>query len=72
MKRLCSILVLIFVFALILPLYAQNQTAKPKAVIEQPTYDAGEIYRTGAKLEHAFIVKNTGAAELQILSAKPG
>ncbi|HEY4492337.1 MAG TPA: hypothetical protein VI958_10100 [Acidobacteriota bacterium] len=44
----------------------------PKLLVEQPTYDAGARYRTGENIEHAFIIKNAGTAELKILSAQPG
>jgi len=39
-------------------------------VIEEALYDAGEIER-GQKLEHTFLVKNTGTGPLTI-KAKPG
>lgn len=44
---------------------------QPEAVVVQDTFDAGNILK-GKKVEHTFIIKNTGKAELTILSAKPG
>lgn len=43
----------------------------PKAVVAEDTFDAGIIVK-GKKVEHAFIVKNAGKSDLEILSAKPG
>lgn len=50
----------------------QSQADQPKLVMEQDTYDAGEIYKTGDALKHDFVVKNEGKAELKIISATPG
>jgi hypothetical protein len=43
----------------------------PEAVVPQDVYDAGEVLK-GKKVEFAFKVKNSGKAELSILSAKAG
>jgi len=73
MKRIAKGMIVLAFVALSVNLFAQgNAGAKPKLVVEQPTFEAGNIYRTPQRLEHAFIVKNTGTAELQILAAKPG
>lgn len=72
MKRFTNLLCCFVFLALVLPAIAENQAGKPKMVIEQIVFDAGEVYRTGEKLEHGFIIKNTGNADLNILSAKPG
>ena len=74
-RRNKVLLVLCFVlFAAAAP--AQNsQTAPasaPKMEVQQAVFDAGTVYRSKEKLEHAFVIKNTGAAELKILGAKPG
>jgi len=44
---------------------------QPEATIPQDSFDAGNVLK-GKKVEHTFIIKNTGKAELNILSAKPG
>jgi hypothetical protein len=72
------ILLLLVCFLMVLPIgfaqQTQTQSGKPKMVIEQANYDAGSLYR-GANhnlIEHDFIIKNEGTANLEILSAKPG
>jgi hypothetical protein len=52
----------------------QEQSAsaeKPSISFDASTYDAGEVWE-GDEVSHAFIVKNTGTAELTIQSVKPG
>lgn len=51
---------------------APSQAAKPKLEIVQSVFDAGDLYRSGSKLEHTFVLKNTGKSELKILKAQPG
>jgi hypothetical protein len=51
-------------------IWAQEQ--KPKMAIEEPNFNAGEVYRSDGNFEHAFVIKNAGDAELKILSARPG
>jgi archaellum component FlaG (FlaF/FlaG flagellin family) len=41
------------------------------AVAENPTVQLGEVME-GQDYQHTFIIKNTGTAELQILSVRPG
>jgi hypothetical protein len=66
-------ILLVLCFALpAVPVFSQDSPKKPKMVIEESIYNAGDIYRTKEKVEHSFVIKNTGAAELKILSAKPG
>ena len=43
----------------------------PRLTIVEPVKDSGTVPK-GEKLEWAFVVKNTGNADLQIISAKPG
>jgi len=70
MKRLYAI---VFLFCLLVFVLSANaQTGKPKMLIEQPVYDAGDVYKSGEKLEHAFVIKNTGDADLTIYDARPG
>jgi hypothetical protein len=47
------------------------QDAAPRLTIVEPIKDYGTISK-GEKLDWAFLVKNTGNADLQIISAKPG
>ena len=74
--RLRSILLLLVCILMVLSVgfAQQTQAGKPKMVIEQATYDAGTMYRGGEKnfIEHDFVIKNTGTANLEILKAKPG
>lgn len=49
-----------------LPAAAQN----PKLVITETTFDAGGVAK-GEVIEHDFVVKNTGDADLLVLSVKP-
>ena len=63
---------LLFGILLLLALNAMADQGKPKMVIARQTHDAGAIYRTVEKIEHAFVIRNTGTADLKILSAQPG
>ncbi len=68
MKRVLPIfIVLLFVLTL-----SFAQDGKPSMVIDQEIYDAGVVVRTGAPLEHVFVIKNTGNGELRIFDVKPG
>jgi len=42
-----------------------------KAFVAEDTFDAGNVTK-GKKVEHAFMIKNMGKSDLEILSAKPG
>jgi|GEM_PF-2489330 len=42
-----------------------------KAYVAEDTFDAGNVIK-GKKVEHAFVIKNMGKSDLEILSAKPG
>jgi uncharacterized protein YgiM (DUF1202 family) len=55
-----------------LPAWADEAAAKPKMQIVEPSYDAGDLYKSNKKIEHDFIIKNEGKADLQILKARPG
>ena len=52
----------------VLPVSAQ--TGSPQMLVEETTYNAGTVPK-GEVIEHDFIVKNTGASDLQVLSVKP-
>ena len=42
-----------------------------KAYVAEDSFDVGNIIK-GKKAEHAFVIKNMGKSDLEILSAKPG
>jgi hypothetical protein len=44
---------------------------EPKLVIASFTHDFGEV-KSGTPLEYAFVIKNTGKADLLIKSVAPG
>jgi Protein of unknown function (DUF1573). len=50
---------------------AAKKDAAPRLTIVEPVKDYGTIPK-GEKLDWAFVVKNTGDADLEITSAKPG
>jgi hypothetical protein len=50
---------------------AAKSEAVPRLTIVEPVKDYGTVAK-GEKLDWAFLVKNTGTADLQIISAKPG
>ena len=72
MKRFMNLFLFLSfaLFACTFPAQAEN--GKPRMVLTEVTYDAGEVFRTGEKLEHAFVIKNQGNANLEILSVTPG
>jgi len=63
---------LLVFFLLLVVAVSFGQGGKPKMVINEPVYNAGEVIKTGPPIEHTFIVKNTGDANLNILEVKPG
>jgi Protein of unknown function (DUF1573) len=62
----------VIVFFLVVATTCFAATGKPNMVIDQETFDAGEVIRMGPPVEHAFTVKNTGTADLKIFSVQPG
>lgn len=65
------VLPIFFVLLFVLTLsFAQD--GKPNMVIDKEIYDAGVVVRTGAPIEHVFLIKNTGTGELRIFDVKPG
>ncbi len=44
----------------------------PKAVLLEKTFDFGQVYAKDSPLTHDFIIKNSGEADLRILSVVPG
>ena len=71
MKRV-GILFFVFTFLFVAPGFSQTQSARPKMQVDREVFEAGEVYRPGPNIEHAFVIKNTGTANLNILSATPG
>lgn len=55
-----------------LPSWSEETGGKPKMQIVEPSYNAGDLYKSKTKIEHNFVIKNIGKADLQILNAKPG
>lgn len=56
------LLALVFV----LPQFTEaGQTASPEVVIESTRHDFGEVF-VGEELMHVFVVRNTGAAVLEL------
>lgn len=45
--------------------------ATPRATIEKPEFDAGEVIK-GKEVEAVYLVRNDGTGELRLLSVKPG
>ena len=72
MQKLRSSMLLFCLLAAIFVAQATAQDQMPKMVIDEPIYSAGELYRSDGNIEHAFVIKNVGTAELKILSARPG
>jgi hypothetical protein len=73
MKKLLGGLIFAFVPALFL--FAAASRAQegplPLCVIEEMRHDMGEIFEQD-KYSHDFKVRNSGDAELQIISVRPG
>ncbi len=55
-----------------LPSWSEETGGKPKMQIVEPSYNAGDLYKSKTKIEHNFVIKNVGEADLQILKARPG
>jgi len=62
-------LVLLLLTVLVWPTLAQD--LQPKIVIPQIRHDLGDIFEL-EKYEYAFVVRNTGRADLLIEEVKPG
>lgn len=72
MKRTILAFFYILVLVTVPLLSAQTPQGAPKMQVDQVTFDAGSMYRSGQTLDHAFVIKNNGNADLNILSATPG
>jgi uncharacterized protein (DUF58 family) len=64
MKKL-ALLVSMFVFALVLQANAQEQAAGAVITFKESSVDFGDIVQ-GAKVEHTFVLTNSGSAPLVI------
>ena len=75
MQRLSGSLALVCVVAVLgfsVLAWAQDQPqSQPTVVIEEIRHDMGEVFEQD-KYVHVFKVRNSGDAELQIISVKPG
>jgi hypothetical protein len=63
-----SLLALVAIFVLVTAASAQNP---PKFMVRDAEVDIGDHFE-GSDIEYAFIIRNTGAGELHILSVRPG
>jgi hypothetical protein len=63
-----GIFLVIFLGVTVMAAGSQNQ---PKFFVRETNIDMGESFE-GADVVYDFVVRNNGAAELQILSVKPG
>jgi len=50
---------------------AASEEKTPRLTIVEPVKEYGEVPK-GDKLDWAFVIKNTGSSDLQIIAAKPG
>ena len=78
MKRITHLILLLTMALLSPPAHAADTPpaastdARPKLEVPQAVFDAGTMYRSKEKLEHVFVIQNSGTADLKILSARPG
>lgn len=76
MNRLEKTAILTLCLALPLAAAAKGQetpapAAKPRAVVVEPMFDAGQVAK-GEQIVHDFLIKNEGQAPLQIERVEPG
>lgn len=50
---------------------AEEDTARPRAVVKKPEYDWGAVY-AGEKIIHSFVIANQGNAPLEIGTVRTG
>src|SRR5437899_609724 len=68
---LCALVALVAIAASPATLFAQGTAAgKPKAVAVEPVVDVGTIAK-GDNVTHDFVIKNEGAATLEITQVRP-
>ena len=66
----CKLILGMLTLLCALTVTALGQSKEPKLVIKQTEFNAGEI-KQGTDVNHTFVVKNEGTAELQIKSVVP-
>lgn len=72
MQKLTTSMLVFCLLVAAFAIQAAGQDQNPKMVIAEPIFNAGEVYRSDGSIDHIFVIKNTGTAELKILSARPG
>lgn len=70
-KRFCLILLIVFIFVIGFFAPVQADEGVPVAVIENGSFDFGEIYE-GTDVLHDFKIQNKGDADLEIKEVKAG
>ncbi len=72
-RILLAVLVVAVVAAFAFAAFGQGKPAgkTPSLVIAQKTVNLGDVIE-GVDIDYTFTLKNTGDAELQILSVRPG
>jgi len=68
--RHAVICLLIFSFFIPASSWAAEK-AGPGMVVPEPVFDAGKVDQ-GTPINHDFVVRNTGDAELRIINVDPG
>ena len=71
MRIIVSIVCWSVLFLLCGPWAVNAQAPAPHLVLEEPTFDAGEV-REGSHVSHDFTIVNKGKATLQIHKVSPG
>ena len=70
-KRFCLILLIVFISVIGFLAPVQADEGAPVAVIENSSFDFGEIY-DGTDVIHDFKIQNKGDADLEIKEVKSG
>ena len=75
MSKRMTVITLAFVMAVAAPFAIAQEKAStekpaPRLTLVEPIKDFGTVPK-GQKITHAFVVKNTGTADLEIIAAKP-
>ena len=73
MRKITGSLALVFVIAVFLSsvVLAVDEETHPSILIEEMRHDMGEVFEQKT-YKHKFVIKNTGTADLEIQSVKPG
>jgi hypothetical protein len=71
-KLMAASLALLFIAYLVAPVHAAQKGQKiPKVFIPNKDIKLGDVLE-GQDIDHTFIIRNLGEAELQIVSVHPG